>query len=243
MSKTHRLEHAPVPHPRIYNATERAIRVVSRVVLGGTEFNEDGLGTKALWHLNGPAIIAPRHFSNWDIPVIASAVRRVRRDAQVHFMAKKELDLPVLGTFLEACGGFFVDRDGSLTKETRDHIKGVVAGRGLLGIFPEGTRSRTGQKGPLEEGVTTFARRHKLPVFPVGIAGTHKSDMGHAQVHFGEPLYLAGQSRTSSLDVLAASLDEVQLAAEEAREPRLEATRIIHLPRNWGVRIPNFFAG
>ncbi|MBM4077956.1 MAG: 1-acyl-sn-glycerol-3-phosphate acyltransferase, partial [Planctomycetes bacterium] len=41
----------------------------------------------------------------------------------------------------------------------------------LVGLFPEGTRSETGEVGPFKPGFVALVRRSKLPIYPVGIAG------------------------------------------------------------------------
>jgi 1-acyl-sn-glycerol-3-phosphate acyltransferase len=41
----------------------------------------------------------------------------------------------------------------------------------LVGMFPEGTRSKDGEVGELKPGFIAMIRRSNVPIYPVGIAG------------------------------------------------------------------------
>lgn len=56
----------------------------------------------------GPLVIASNHLSLLDPPVIGVAATR-----KVHFMAKQELFVPVLGTIYKQLGAFPVKRGGA----------------------------------------------------------------------------------------------------------------------------------
>jgi 1-acyl-sn-glycerol-3-phosphate acyltransferase len=45
----------------------------------------------------------------------------------------------------------------------------------ILNIFPEGTRSRTGEVGAVQRGVALVIRRANVPVIPVAIDGSFKA--------------------------------------------------------------------
>lgn len=112
----------------------------------------------------GPVIVVANHISYWDPAMIAAALPR-----KIFFMAKKELfSIPVLGFFLKRWGVFPVDRgrpDRDAVKRTLELLK-----RGqVIGIFPEGARSKTGSLLPPSTGAAYFAAKTGVPVCPAGV--------------------------------------------------------------------------
>lgn len=51
----------------------------------------------------------------------------------------------------------------------------LEAGRSAFIIFPEGTRSRTGQMGPFKAGIGMLVARTQIPVFPCHIRGAYEA--------------------------------------------------------------------
>ena len=85
----------------------------------------------------GPLVIASNHLSLLDPPVIGVAAPR-----KVHFMAKRELFVPVLGYIYKTLGAFPVNRGGADRAAIKHGIEILQSGE-VLAIFPEGTRSKT----------------------------------------------------------------------------------------------------
>ncbi|MDH7576298.1 MAG: lysophospholipid acyltransferase family protein [Bacillota bacterium] len=115
----------------------------------------------------GPVIVIANHVSYWDPIVVGSALPR-----QVYFMAKRELySYPVFGFVLKLLGAFPVNRqrpDRAAVKRALTHLeKGEV-----VGIFPEGTRSKTGELLSPFTGAAFFALRTGALVCPVALIGT-----------------------------------------------------------------------
>lgn len=91
------------------------------------------------------------------------------------FVAKSELRrLPVFGTALEAMGHVFVDRRRTKGTEPNLHraAPSLSERHGRLVVFPEGTRSVTGELLPFKRGGFHLALAAGAPIVPVGIAGT-----------------------------------------------------------------------
>jgi len=63
----------------------------------------------------------------------------------------------------------------SLLKES----KKVLAAGEFLGIFPEGTRSRTGRIGLAHPGAAKLALQFNAPIIPVGIIGAYETLSPH----------------------------------------------------------------
>ena len=92
------------------------------------------------------------------------------RDREIHFMGKKELwNNKVLGWVFTKVHGFPVDR-GNMDMGAIRTAMNVLKGGETLGIFPEGTRSRTGHMLPLLSGASMLALRSRFPL---------TSDVGH----------------------------------------------------------------
>ncbi|OAT86413.1 lysophospholipid acyltransferase family protein [Desulfotomaculum copahuensis] len=130
----------------------------------------------------GGVLVISNHQSYWDPVVVGCAL-----DRQVHFMAKGQLfRIPVLGPVIRALGAFPVERGGGDRPAVRTSLQ--ILARGLvLGIFPEGTRSRSGGLIEPHLGAAMLALRAKVPVLPVAVINT-RGIWGKVTVHIGKPL-------------------------------------------------------
>ncbi len=116
-----------------------------------------------------PVIITSNHTSWWDPVILAVITRR-----PVNFMAKIELfRYPVFGAVLRGVGAFPVRRGQADRAAVRRALEVLGAG-GALGLFVEGTRSRTGQLRLPELGVAMLALKTGAPVIPVAIHGPYR---------------------------------------------------------------------
>lgn len=132
--------------------------------------------------ITGNTIILSNHFMLRD-PIILAALFK----PQIHFIAKEELFRSRLfGAFLRKLGTFPVHRGASDIKAVRTGLQ-ILASGGVLGIFPEGTRSRTGEVGDFESGVAVFALKTGATVIPVVIHNRY-SFFTRPCVTIGEPL-------------------------------------------------------
>ena len=104
---------------------------------------------------DGPLVIASNHLSLLDPPVLGTAATR-----KVHFMAKEELFVPVLGTIYKILGAFPVRRGGADRAAIKHGIDILESGQ-VLAIFPEGTRSKTGELGKAQPGALMMASKAK----------------------------------------------------------------------------------
>jgi 1-acyl-sn-glycerol-3-phosphate acyltransferase len=117
---------------------------------------------------SGPLLVVANHLSNADPLLIAASFSR-----KAMFMAKKELFRSrVIGAFLSS-GAFPVNRGQMGGRAMRQSLE-LLAGGGVLAVFPEGMRSPTSQLGPAMPGVALIAVRSRAPVLPVAITGTEQ---------------------------------------------------------------------
>ena len=111
-------------------------------------------------------------------------------DREIHFMGKKELwNNKLLGWAFTKVHGFPVDR-GNMDMGAIRTAMNVLKEGDTLGIFPEGTRSRTGHMLPLLGGASMLALRSRCDVIPVYIDGNYKP-FRRMVVRVGEPVEMS----------------------------------------------------
>ncbi|MBS4030739.1 MAG: 1-acyl-sn-glycerol-3-phosphate acyltransferase [Clostridiales bacterium] len=153
----------------------------------------------------GPYILCSNHISWWDPPLIGSIVR----NRQVHFMAKEELfRIPVFSQIIKGINVFPVKR-GSADRRAIKTALDILKNGNILGLFPEGTRSKTDELLPPQAGVGLIALKSEAPVIPVAIIGPYRL-FKPIQVKIGEPLefteYYGQKAKAEQLEQIAAAI-------------------------------------
>jgi 1-acyl-sn-glycerol-3-phosphate acyltransferase len=144
----------------LYRFAHRLLRILFSVFFWRVE------GTENLPKEGGVLLVA-NHVSAIDPIFLALAV-----DRQVHFMAKKEIFVfKPLGWLVRKLGSFPVDRGNVDMVSFRQAMRLLKEGR-VLGLFPEGTRSKDGKLGKALPGASMFALKTQVPVVPAAIVGT-----------------------------------------------------------------------
>lgn len=130
----------------------------------------------------GGVLLCCNHISNFDPLVLGIMAPR-----PVHYMAKEELfRVPVLGGIVSRVHAFPVKRGMSDREALRKGL-GVLKDGHVLGLFPEGTRSKTGELGKGLAGAGFFALRSDAYVVPSAIIGPYKS-LRKLKVVYGKPI-------------------------------------------------------
>jgi 1-acyl-sn-glycerol-3-phosphate acyltransferase len=143
---------------------------------------------------SGAGIVAANHTSFLDSLFIPLAIPR-----RVTYLAKAEYwDSWKTRWFFDLVGQIPVRRDNSAKAQAAlEAGQKVLSYDGLLGIYPEGTRSPDGRLYRGKTGVGRMAAEANVPVIPVGLIGTREimskeAKMprlrGDVTVRFGEPL-------------------------------------------------------
>lgn len=134
----------------------------------------------------GPVILAINHNSLWDPLVAGTSLPR-----KVSFMAKEELfSIPVLGKIFSKLGAFPVKRGRGDMNAIRQSLTILKEG-GVLGLFPEGTRSKNGEIQKGLPGMVLLMEKSKASVVPIKMFGTRHlltKGWGNIVVVVGKPM-------------------------------------------------------
>ncbi|ANB59286.1 lysophospholipid acyltransferase family protein [Anoxybacteroides amylolyticum] len=130
----------------------------------------------------GGVLLCANHISNLDPPVVGITAPR-----PIHFMAKEELfRVPILKTLLPPLHAFPVKRGMSDRQALRTGLDVLKEGH-VLGIFPEGTRSKDGKLQKGLAGVGFFALKTDAAVVPCAIIGPYRP-LRKLKVVYGKPI-------------------------------------------------------
>jgi 1-acyl-sn-glycerol-3-phosphate acyltransferase len=115
----------------------------------------------------GPLILASNHVNLLDPPLLAVLMPR-----RIIYMGKVELwRTPIIGPLYTLAGFIPVQRFGADLPALRKAEK-VLRQNQVLGMFPEGTRSRKPGLGKGQPGTAIIALRSGAPIVPVAVTGT-----------------------------------------------------------------------
>ncbi len=118
---------------------------------------------------DGSYIICSNHMSNYDPVLLAITQKR-----QINYMAKAELfKNPFFSWLIRGLGAFPVHRGAGDSKAINEAENVLKEGK-LLGIFIEGTRSKTGEFLRPKSGAAIIAQKMNVPVIPVCITPKNK---------------------------------------------------------------------
>ena len=139
---------------------------------------------------NGGVIIASNHISLWDPPVVGAGLNR-----PINFMAKEELfSNSIIKWVITTMKAFPVKR-GAADRNAIRHAINLLKNGEILGLFPEGTRSKNGELGKPEPGIAMIALKAGVPIVPAAIIGTNKVGKGGCFlpqfiIKFGKPIMI-----------------------------------------------------
>ena len=118
------------------------------------------------------------------------------------WLMKKEIrKVPFVGTACAVAGHIFVDRSNPRAAlQSMDHIKKELVDGISTVIFPEGTRTKTGEMGRFKQGAFKIAMDMGLPVVPLSLNGFFKAmpsgqafanPRARVSLHIGKPIEIS----------------------------------------------------
>lgn len=168
----------------------------------------------------GPVILAGNHTGFLDGPLLVGLSPR-----PVHFMVKQEMFKGPIGPALHWLGQISVDRYGADRAAILAALGALEQG-GVLGVFPEGTRSAD-DFATMHNGLAYFALRSGAPVVPVAClgSGVRGRTIGslpklrtRLDVVYGPPVELGRGTGRKAVDAASERLRDVLRAhIEQAR--------------------------
>ncbi len=152
-----------------------------------------------------PMIVFGNHASNLDVFVFNILLGK----EHIRFMAKKELfDTPVVRHFAKWYGAFPVDRGNNDISAMKTALR-ILKDKGILGIFPEGTRVIDPSKSQVKGGFVLFAKKTGAVLQPVRIVYKRRLQIfNNIKVYVGKPI------TADSIQLASASVDEYAAAGE-----------------------------
>lgn len=180
----------------------------------------------------GGCLIASNHVSFLDPPAVGLCVRH----RVVHFLARSTLFKGVLRRWLLlSLHAVPIDRDRGDVGALRKALEILQEGKVLV-LFPEGTRSPTGELQPAKPGIGFLISKARVPVVPVYVDGTFEALPKGAKrlrrhkirVFFGAPITVAeveamGTSRGSYESIANLVMQRIAQLRDRARAHRATA--------------------
>jgi 1-acyl-sn-glycerol-3-phosphate acyltransferase len=156
-----RRSRTPRPHPLVVPLIRRLF-----VPFLARRYRLSARGLSALQTVSPPYVVVANHVSFWDPFWVNAFIRH-----PIQFVASDNL-------FRSFFLGFAMRLLGAIPKtklmndpETVRHIFNVLAGGGVIGIFPEGSRTNDGRASPLIPAVARLLRKLKVPVVGARMEG------------------------------------------------------------------------
>jgi 1-acyl-sn-glycerol-3-phosphate acyltransferase len=166
----------------------------------------------------GPVVYASNHSSMFDIWALAATL-----PGSVRFVAKQELArIPLVGRAMVTVGHIMIDRAHPARALTGYERAADLLRSGISAVvFPEGTRSRTGELLPFKNAPFGLAIAAQAPVVPVYVRDTFTiMAKGHRllrprpiRVEIGDPVSTTGMT----LEQRGALRDRVRAAVLELK--------------------------
>jgi 1-acyl-sn-glycerol-3-phosphate acyltransferase len=171
--------------------------------------------------LKPPVLFASNHQSHMDTPTILKSMpgpwrRKTAALAAADYFFRNRLVATLVSLSFATVP---IERKGGGTRENNQRIERLLQENWNLLIYPEGTRSRSGDIGTLRSGVAAIALEHGVPIVPIHVGGTHDAmPVGRAwpkrhpvTVRFGTPIEPSpADDRKSLMAELTAALTSMR---------------------------------
>jgi 1-acyl-sn-glycerol-3-phosphate acyltransferase len=162
--------------------------------------------------LRGPLLVVCNHQNNADPAILVAVMPRV-----IHQLAKQELFWGPIGWMGRGIGAFPIRRGQSDRQAIKTALDYLERGS-CVGIFPEGTRSRTGGLTAGQTGAGLLAVRSGARVLPVAIVGSGqlRNPAGvfsrpAIDIIFGEPFEIGSHEGKGRTAAAAAATEQIMI--------------------------------
>jgi long-chain acyl-CoA synthetase len=161
------------PRAWLARAARAALRPVISALVGAVA-PAHVAGLAHLRCVRPPVIFVANHTSHLDTPTLLRALPRAWAE---HVAVAAAADYFFAGRVLGALAGLLLNafpfsRAGAIGP-TLEHCADLLDGGWSLLLYPEGTRTRTGQIGPFREGVGLLTVEMGVPVVPMRVDGLY----------------------------------------------------------------------
>ncbi len=194
-------------------------------------FTYDCVGEESV-PATGGAVISANHPSYLDPILLSLQVKR-----PIRFMAWDALfRVPVIGALMRLLGAFPVDTRQGRGRAAYESAKALVEDGNLVGIFPEGKRSRSGwMEEELRAGAARLALETGVPLVPATIRGAFRAwpyfralpEPAKIHVRYHEPIDPALYRSMPENEAVAGLLAELRRRVERTLLPGVKADRKI----------------
>ena len=119
-----------------------------------------------------PFVLVSNHLSNFDPIVVLCKVKK----RKIAFISKaSNFKIPVAGDYVRCAGFLAIDRENAMSALRTLKYAGEMMNREqmIMGIYPEGTRSKTGELLEFKEGAFLLAKRANAPIVVMSTKGTN----------------------------------------------------------------------
>jgi long-chain acyl-CoA synthetase len=151
--------------------TQNIIKHMANVVFR-VYFKMKGDGVKNL--PAGPCIIAPNHQSYFDGLFVAIFLKNKIFNATYFYAKKKHIKNKFLDFLAKRNNVIVMDLNNELKESIQKMAEVLKQGKKII-IFPEGTRTKTGDIGDFKKTFAILSKELDIPVIPVAIDGAYKA--------------------------------------------------------------------
>lgn len=118
------------------------------------------------------AVYCANHSSNLEPPIVYMALAAIHPKLKILYKSELRAAIPVLRNAFDMAGFVPIERRNveQSSKAIEQAAMALANGDSFM-IFPEGTRSRTGELLPFKKGGFLMAIRGQAPIVPVAISG------------------------------------------------------------------------
>jgi 1-acyl-sn-glycerol-3-phosphate acyltransferase len=200
-------------------------------------------GKDVFSRLPHPVILVANHSSHLDTPTILRALplkwrQRTAVAAAADYFYKKRAVANMVALIFNTVP--LMRQGGGVNNGATEHVDKLIDQHWNLLMYPEGTRSRSGELGKMRSGAAAIAQAHDIPIVPIYLKGTHDamppgrnwpkrrrfiSRRHRVEVHFGEPIWPAQDENRHEVMGRVRTFLEVEAGDPPAAKPERRAQR------------------